>query len=99
MKIDDPNVSAPSNIGCRPQVQGRDTRRRDRGVRVGLDAAHHRPGQPVAVGPGREMRSAQHWRSGEREREREKLLRSCIATSLYTRFRIHGTRFLGENSI
>ena len=85
MKIDDPNVSAPSNIGCRPQVQGRDTRRRDRGVRVGLDAAHHRPGQPVAVGPGREMRSAQHWRSGERERE--------------TRFRIHGTRFLGENSI
>ena len=77
MKIDDPNVSAPSNIGCRPQVQGRDTRRRDRGVRVGLDAAHHRPGQPVAVGPGREMRSAQHWRSGERKREK-----NCSARAL-----------------
>ena len=57
----------PFPIGGRPQVQRRDTRRRDRGVRVGLDAAHHRPGQPVADGPGREMRAAKHWRSGERE--------------------------------
>ena len=69
--------------GCRPQVQRRDTRRRDRGVRVGLDAAHHRPGQPVAYRPGREMRAAQHWRSGDIERGLIRIALSCIILHIF----------------
>ena len=45
--------------GC-PQGQGGDPRRGDCGVWLGLDAAHHRPGQPLPCRPRLALRSTQH---------------------------------------
>ena len=48
-------------VGGGSQGQGRDPGRGDRGVRLGLHAAHHRVGQPLAHRARREVRPTQHW--------------------------------------